>query len=572
VAFGLNRYNPARFPATSLTRQTDRSARDVLHFLGWGVLAFTVLFWRLGAASFWDPDEAHYAETTRELIASGDWLTPYYNDEPFFDKPILFYLLQAVPMALLGPTETAARAVPALAALAIVVVTWWLGRTLVSHEVGFVAAVLLTANPALFALARYAIVDTVFTALLFGGVSLITVAVLKGRPRFEYGGYVLIGLAVLTKGPLALALSGLTFLVALSISADARRRLLSLRVTTGTIIVLAIAAPWFVVMLERHGRLFVDGYFLKENLLLFSSEQYAGQPPWWFYLEILPFAMLPWTGLIVGRLYDDVRDAWRRRRLDTLEILLWLWVAIIVAFFSLSQFKIDHYIFPTAPALCLLGARAWSDLRTKHPRERPGAWVGSLTVGPILIVAGVVLAFVIIDRLALPSAALLIPAALSAAGLAVTIISVRRDRPPVVPWISAGAMACLYAGTLLWVVPAFEERKVVPDIARWIAARAGPDDRVAAYLLNRWSTAFRFYVGRHTTFLQGPDTAPNFFSAPEPFYVAMLQPAYEEFVARGIPLKVVYAREGMWVTTGRALWREKEAPTRFVVVTRASRD
>jgi hypothetical protein len=52
----------------------------------------------------------------------------------------------------------------------------------------------------------------------------------------------------------------------------------------------------------------------------------------------------------------------------------------------------------------------------------------------------------------------------------------------------------------------------------------------------------------------------------------MLQPAYEEFVARGIPLKVVYAREGMWVTTGRALWREKEAPTRFVVVTRASRD
>jgi 4-amino-4-deoxy-L-arabinose transferase-like glycosyltransferase len=555
-----------------LTRQTDRSARDVLHFLGWGVLAFTVLFWRLGAASFWDPDEAHYAETTRELIASGDWLTPYYNDEPFFDKPILFYLLQALPMALLGPTETAARLVPALAALAIVGLTWWLGRTLASREVGFVAALLLTANPALFALARYAILDTLFTAFLFGGIALMTVAVLKGRPRFEYGGYVLIGLAVLTKGPVALALSGLTFLFALLISTDARRRLLSLHVATGTIIVLAVAAPWFAVMLERHGRLFVEGYFLKENLLLFSSEQYAGQPSWWFYLQILPVAMLPWTGLIAGRLYDDVRDVSGGKRLDTFEVLLWLWVAVVVTFFSLSRFKLDHYIFPAAPALCLLCARAWSDLRTKNRREQPGAWVGSLTVGPLLIGAGVVLAFVMIDRLVLPAAALLIPAALGGAGMAVTMISARRDRPPLAPWAGVGAMACLYAGALFWVVPAFEERKVVPDVARWIAAHAGPDDRVAAYLLNRWSTAFRFYVGRHTTFLQGPDTAPNFFSGPEPFYVAMLQPAYEEFVARGIPLKVVYAREGMWVTTGRALWREKEAPTRFVVVTRASRD
>jgi 4-amino-4-deoxy-L-arabinose transferase-like glycosyltransferase len=555
-----------------LTRQTDRSARYVLHFLGWGVLAFTVLFWRLGAASFWDPDEAHYAETTRELIASGDWLTPYYNDEPFFDKPILFYLLQAVPMALLGPTETAARAVPALAALAIVIITWWLGRTVVSNAVGLVAAVLLTANPALFALARYAILDTLFTAFLFGGVALITVAVLKERPRLQYVGYVLIGLAVMTKGPLALVLGGLTSLVALLVSADARRRLLSLNVMAGTIIVLAIAAPWFIVMLQRHGRLFVDEYFLKENLLLFSSEQYAGQPGWWFYLQILPVAMLPWTGLVIGRLYDDVRGVWREKRLDTFEMLLWLWVVVIVTFFSLSRFKLDHYIFPAAPALCLLAARAWSDLRTKNRREQPGAWAGSLTVGPILILAGAALAYLMIERLDLGSAALTIPFVIAGAGVMVTIVSVRRDIPPTVPWLSVGAMGFLYAGALFWVVPAFEERKVIPDVARWIATHAGPDDRVAAYLLNRWSTAFRFYVGRHTTFLQGPDTAPNFLSAPEPFYVVMRQPAYEEFVARGIPLKVVYAREGMWVTTGRALWREKEAPTRFVVVTRAARD
>src|SRR5688572_8821693 len=147
-----------------------------LPHIAWGVLAYTVLFWRLGATSFWDPDEAHYAQATRELIASGRWLTPYYNDEPFFDKPILFYLLQAVPMAIAGSTEAAARFVPALAALGIIGWAWWLGRTLVSKDVGFVAALLLTANPAVFALARYAILDTVFTVFLFGGVALVTVA------------------------------------------------------------------------------------------------------------------------------------------------------------------------------------------------------------------------------------------------------------------------------------------------------------------------------------------------------------------------------------------------------------
>ena len=63
-----------------------------------GVLLFIVLFWRLGVPTFWDPDEAHYAETTREVLTTGDWWAPYYNQEPFFDKPIFFHHLQAAGM------------------------------------------------------------------------------------------------------------------------------------------------------------------------------------------------------------------------------------------------------------------------------------------------------------------------------------------------------------------------------------------------------------------------------------------------------------------------------------------
>ena len=532
------------------------------------MLAFTVLFWRLGATSFWDPDEAHYAQTTRELLTSGDWLTPYYNGQPFFDKPILFHLLQAVPMAILGPTETAARLVPALAALAIVGVTWWLGAALVSAEVGFVAALLLTTTAAMFALARYAILDTVFTAFLFGGVSCLAVAALVDRPRLQYTGYVLLALATLTKGPVALVLAGLTFVLAILVSSDARRRLLRLRWLLGLSIVLVLSAPWFLYMWYVHGQSFVDGYFLNENLALFGQTPFNARPPWWFYLQILPVAMLPWTGVVIGRLYDDVRAIREHRRAETLEVLLWLWVVAIVGFFSLSQFKLDHYVFPAAPALCLLAARAWVATRQEGSRAA-GARLGWRLVGPCLVAAGLATAFLMLTRFDLPDAALLMPVTLAAAGGTVTVLALRKDRASRVPWVASAALGVLYAGLLIWVVPAFDQKKVVPELARWVARHADQDDRVAAYVMNRWSAAFRFYVDRPTIMLQGSDTAPFFFDEPGRFYCVMRGSDYEAFVARGIPLYVVHARDGMWVTSGPALWREHNSATRFVVVTHA---
>src|SRR5213593_4509224 len=106
------------------------AAQRFLPFAGWGAFVFVVLFWRLGEPSFWDPDEAHYAETTRELLKSGDWLAPFYNEAPFFDKPILFHWFQAASMAVFGETEFAARLVAALAALALIGVTVWVGAAL----------------------------------------------------------------------------------------------------------------------------------------------------------------------------------------------------------------------------------------------------------------------------------------------------------------------------------------------------------------------------------------------------------------------------------------------------------
>lgn len=555
---------------TLATLRSAGSRSTIARVCGVAVLLFVVLFWRLGSPTFWDPDEAHYAETSREVIKTGDWLAPYYNEQPFFDKPMLFHWLQAGAMTLVGPTEFGARLVPALAALALILTTAWLGTTLVSFEVGFVAALVLAASPAIFALSRYAILDTLFTACLFGGASLVTVAALKDRPRLQWGGYVLIALAVLTKGPLALALCGLTFGLAILASAELRHRLLSLRVWSGLALVLAIIAPWFIYMWMRFRGDFVNGYVLDENIRLYATNRFNSRMDAWFYFRVLAAGLLPWTGLVIGRLFDDVRGAIRDRRTDPVNALLWCWTIVIVGFFSLSRFKLDHYVFPASPALSLLCARAWADIRT-HTLHRLNAGVrfGFQTVGPILVIIGAGGGYFMIARLELPTAAVIVPAVMLAAGALITArASLGNWPPPRVPWIALAACTVTYAGIIVWVLPALEERKVVPDVARWVAQHAAPDTRVALYRLNRWTNVFRFYVDRHAEHLDDVTETGTFLTKPDPFYCVMLGPAYDEFLAKGLPIEVVYERNGMWATSGRALWRRRIPPTRFVVVTR----
>jgi 4-amino-4-deoxy-L-arabinose transferase-like glycosyltransferase len=566
--------------AESAGSSTDRTALShgsggwlrpamVAHF---AVIAFVVLFWRLGVPTFWDPDEAHYAETTRELLATGDWLAPYYNEQPFFDKPILFHLLQAVPMAVLGQTELAARLMPAVAALALMGITYWFGAAVVSAEAGYIAALLLVTSPGVFALARYAILDSLFTAFLFGGAALVATAALRDRSALQYGGYVLVALAVLIKGPLGLVLCGLAFLLAIAVSAEARRRLLALRWGIGLVIIVGLSAPWFVYMWRRFGEAFVEGYVLNENVRLFAKPLYGHQPGWLFYFRILAAGLLPWTPLAVGRFVDHVRALVQREPVDLVDTLLWTWTVAIVGFFSMSEFKLDHYVFPVAPALCLLCARAWHDLasRLADPPLK-AARVGLILVGPLSVAVGVGVGVFVIARLALPWGAIVAPAAMAVVGAIVTVRLNLRGLPPSgrTPIYIPTAMAITYAAIVLFVMPALEQKKVVPDLARWVSARQ-EGARVAGYRLNRWDSAWRFYVGRHTDSLGTLPEAKAFFSQPGPAYCAMAASHYDELIKHGLQLKVAYERRGLWATSGRALWRHEPVPTQFVVVTRAA--
>jgi 4-amino-4-deoxy-L-arabinose transferase-like glycosyltransferase len=237
--------------------------------------------------------------------------------------------------------------------------------------------------------------------------------------------------------------------------------------------------------------------------------------------------------------------------------MLWVWTAAIVGFFTASTFKLDHYVFPAAPALCLLCARAWSG-------AGPAARIGRHVIGPLLAVAGIAVAYLMMVRLALPASAAIVPLIMIACGAALTAQLIFAS-PPRVPWLAIVPLLGVYAGAIVYVLPALEQRKVIPDLASFVSARAQPSDRIASYQLNRWTPAYRFYVGRHTTFLDDPAQAIAFFKEPQPFYVVLRGDAYDELVAQSAPLRVVYERAGMAVTSGRALWRAPEPPVRYVV-------
>jgi 4-amino-4-deoxy-L-arabinose transferase-like glycosyltransferase len=154
-------------------------------------------------------------------VTGGRHISPYFNEVPFFDKPVLFHQLQSAAMLMLGPTELAARIVPALASLALIDLTAWFGARTVLRDVGITAGLLLAASPGILGLSRDAILDTLFTTVVFGGAALLAVATLCGRSSFSVAGYVSIGIGVLVKGPLALIVCGLTLVIA---SMAVRRR------------------------------------------------------------------------------------------------------------------------------------------------------------------------------------------------------------------------------------------------------------------------------------------------------------------------------------------------------------
>jgi 4-amino-4-deoxy-L-arabinose transferase-like glycosyltransferase len=322
----------------------------------------------LGAVPFDDPGEGMHAEIARELRASGDGLRLTLNGVPYVDKPPLLYALLAAAFALGGASETTARLVSALAALAAVAATAWLGARLLGARCGFLAGAALATSCGFFVYGRYVRPETLFVGAIATGFALLLLGVIEDRRVLVALGLAAFGVAGLAKDPLGALLPPVAIGMALAASGCARplHRWLPL---SGLAVLLLLALGWYVAasvatpdfawytVVDNHvlnvarARRFPDED-VPLSALEFLVVGGVGALPW-----LAPAAAIVWR-LARARAWRDPAEApWTA---------LALWAVGVFAVTALSGFRLPHYGLPAYPAIALLAARGWSELSARR--------------------------------------------------------------------------------------------------------------------------------------------------------------------------------------------------------------
>ncbi len=512
-----------------------------------------------------DPDEAHYAQLTREMLRAGNWMIPLLDGLPYIDKPVLFHWLQGLAIAVLGETRTAMRLPSAIAAVALFWMTRWTGEQLFDTRIGVRGWLMLATLPLTFMLGSIGVFDMVFTAFLFGAIAFALVAALRDRQRLQYASYVLLGLAVMTKGPVALVLAGVFFLAGLACGGEIRTALLSLRWMTGAVLSVLLSLPWFVWMYYTLGWHFVHQYVLAGNLYYITQPQSFSNRAFNHTLYVSTFfaGFFPWSIVALGGAVDTFRRWRARTRIPPEEILLWVWVGVVFLFFSIARFKVDRYVYPAAPACCLLAARAWMSVSVFRPdlaaaRDNMFARWSVVMLGGILVIAGAVSGFSLFNLgLDLPPAALLIPLSLAVGGvvLEATILRSKAVSPGVFGAVLV-MLLVIYACVVAIGLPVLERARPTEAVADSLRPNLSADDQVALYRLEKW----RFSLAVLPRAAVGPAQEPadvRKFLTGKGNYILMLDEDFARLRKDGINLRAVSERPAVTGTIGKGLRRQK---------------
>ncbi|HXW83965.1 MAG TPA: glycosyltransferase family 39 protein [Candidatus Binataceae bacterium] len=411
-------------------------------------LAALLCLFHLGSYGLWEPDEARYAEIAREMLLSRDFVLPHLNYVLYVEKPPLLYWLTSLSFAIFGENEFAARFFVALFAVAGVAATAYFAlRTFDPRRATLAGAVLAT-------MPLYAVMGQVLTTDMMLA-TLVTIASFALFLQWRDGGrwcwlaYLAIALGVLTKGPVGAALPLLTLGVFLLWQRD----LASLRrfhLIAGLAMVLAIATPWFVMMIARVPGYF-DFYFVGEHLRRAFESSYSHGEPFWFYAPVLLLGLLPWSMLVP-------LFTWRALAPNPARRFCLASAEVTIVAFSLASAKLIPYILPALAPLAVLiadgvatcvwphqGAESRTTLRP--PDTRIFAEAGPLLA---LLGAAALVTGARADRFSSPYPALARPAlygigVVMLAGGAATLLAALRGRMS----LALGALVLTLGGALL---------------------------------------------------------------------------------------------------------------------------
>ena len=478
-------------------------SRDLLALAAaFGVLYFLMI----GRAALGNPDEGRYAEIPREMLQTGDWVTPRLDGLPYFEKPPLGYWVTAACLRVLGQGQGAARSMPALFGVGGVLLTYAAARRLYGRRAGILSAVVLGTSILYLALTRLLILDLAVSVLMSATLFLFILGIREPpgprRRLFFLGLYATAALATLTKGLIGVLLTGAVMFLWLLLLGQ-WRRLRPLHLPLGTLVFLAIALPWHLLVNARNPG-WAHFYFVHEQWERFLAPSGHGRTgPWWYFIPAVILGLFPWTGFLWPALRDALRGGWRARRGAAEAWYLVIWAGFIFLFFSKSQSKLVPYILPVFPPLAVL-VGAWLARRVEADepgRLRPGLRVHAVVCVVLAAAVGVFAARPGLFRMNPDQAVALRPYEILAGlvllgGAAAGQALAARTRAAVVALVVSMAV---FFGVLAAAERVFQ-KPGTRELALDVAALARPGDTVCHY--HEFFHDFTFYA-RRTVVLVG---------------------------------------------------------------------
>lgn len=359
------------------------------------VLCAVVFFYGLGSLPFIGPDEPRYAEVAREMHRSGDWITPRLGGIKWFEKPALTYWLSAIGYKLFGETEFAARFGIAIVASIGVLLLYFFGKRIRSARFGYLSAAALATCGLWPGFARGATFDLPLSVAM--GLALFSFFIWesreekKGKNRLWWIFCFALGLAVLAKGLIGIVLPAAIIGSYLLLTGRLKVILNPKLLLLGTTIFLVTAATWYAPIIARHGREFVNEFFIGHHFQRYLSNKYKHPQPIYFFPLVVFFGSFPWSLVFLASAWQALKN---RRELfnDRLRLFSWLWVLWPILFFSFSGSKLPGYILPLFPALALLIGDKLEAVWEENSRERwgklilpTGLWIALAALGVFVV-------------------------------------------------------------------------------------------------------------------------------------------------------------------------------------------
>ncbi len=343
-------------------------------------IAFLSLFPLLGAAPLFDEDEGFYAEASREMLETGNYLTAHINGAPQYDKPILIYWFQAISFRIFGQNEFAARLPSALATFLWMLSIFNFTRRHIGLQSGYLAALFFISAIQVTITGKAAIVDSALNLFLTQCLFHLY-EYTQNRNRRIYTAAMYAGLGFLAKGPVAVVIPFGVSLIYCLMQKQFRLWMKMVFNLPAIMIFVAIALPWFVLEYLDQGMIFIQEFFLKHNLERFSRAFEGHSGSLLYYLPVIIIGTLPHCGLLLA-LICRARSLLKQ---DVYRFCL-IWVGFVLVLFSFGSTKLPHYILSAFPPLFILYGGVYERLTNLRSYLVPAtAFLALLLIFPLTI-------------------------------------------------------------------------------------------------------------------------------------------------------------------------------------------